>query len=142
LAEGLSSVQIEDVRKSTEGKDSNLKGKIEDIMKTIQPALSAIGSENHASVSVVIKDTDEQKGITNSIDDTTKSLAKIKDDPPKMQHPSTTSPPIHMIHSEIPSTIPSIVPMPTVSPSLAPIAPMPSLASTPEIPSPAELLKR
>lgn len=28
-------------------------------MKTIQPALAAMGSENHATVQIVIKDNDE-----------------------------------------------------------------------------------
>lgn len=107
----LSSIQIEDIRKSNEG--SNLKAKVEDIMKQIQPALSAIGSENHASVSVVIADTEEPKAISTSADDAMKSFLKTKDDPPKMQHPSTNSPPVHMIHSETPAP-PSIVPMPTV----------------------------
>jgi len=92
--------------------------------------LSAIGSENHASVSVVIKDTDEQKAITGSSDDAMKSFLKTKDDPPKIAHPSTNSPPVHMIHSEL-TTPPSIVPMPTVAPVTPPsIVPMPTLASS------------
>lgn len=67
-------------------------------MKTIQPALSAIGVENHASVSVVISDTDQPKEITNSLESLSKTTTK-EDPPPKMAHPSTTSPPIAMIHS-------------------------------------------
>jgi hypothetical protein len=44
----MASIHIEDIRKTNS--DTNLKSRVEDIMKTVQPALSAIGSENHASV--------------------------------------------------------------------------------------------
>jgi len=66
-------------------------------MKTIQPALSAIGAENHASVSLVIKDNDDLKTTSAPLESLSKTATK--EDPPKMAHPSTTSPPIAMIHS-------------------------------------------
>lgn len=50
-------ITIEDTRK---GGDQNLKSLIQSIVSTIEPALSALGSQNHAAVSVIIKDSDEK----------------------------------------------------------------------------------
>jgi hypothetical protein len=49
-------ISIEDTRKAGDG---NLKSLIQSIVSTIEPALSALGSQNHAAVSVVIKDSEE-----------------------------------------------------------------------------------
>lgn len=69
-------------------------------MKTIQPALAAMGSENHATVQIVIKDNeedpkkDEVKKEDKKIELPASAFINAKEDPPKMAHPSTTAPPL------------------------------------------------
>jgi hypothetical protein len=48
LADAASSVQVDDYR--LKNQDGNLKAKVQDLVKSIQPALAAMGSENHATV--------------------------------------------------------------------------------------------
>jgi hypothetical protein len=50
-------ITIEDSRKNG---DPNMKSLVKSIVSTIEPALSALGTQNHAAVSVIIKDTDDE----------------------------------------------------------------------------------
>jgi hypothetical protein len=70
-----------------------------------------MGSENHATVQIVIKDTEEdskkdevkkeevKKEEVKKVEEPVSSFIKAKEDPPKMAHPSTTAPPLQMTHS-------------------------------------------
>ena len=56
-------ITIEDTRKANGG---DLKSLIQSIVSTIEPALSALGSQNHAAVSVVIRDTEDKTQVITS----------------------------------------------------------------------------
>jgi len=80
-----------------------------------------MGSEHHATVQIVIKDNEDDvkkdevkkeevkkvelkkeetpKKDDKKVEEPQTSFIKAKDDQPKMAHPSTTSPPLHMTHS-------------------------------------------
>ena len=149
LADTSSSVQVDDYR--LKNQDGNLKAKVQDLVKTIQPALAAMGSENHATVQIVIKDNEddvkkdevkkeEVKKEEKKVEEHPSSFIKAKEEPPKMAHPSTTSPPMHLTHSQIPAP-PSIVPMPSVTPDSL-VTPSPILAPKVDTFQPSEFLKK
>jgi hypothetical protein len=105
-----------------------------------------MGSENHATVQIVIKDNeeevkkDEAKKDEKKVEESPSSFIKAKEEPPKMAHPSTTAPPLQMTHSQIP-TPPSIVPMPSVSPDSL-VTPSPILAPKIDTFQPSDFLKK
>lgn len=68
-----------------------MKSLVKSIVSTIEPALSALGSQNHAAVSVVIRDNNDD----NSVAQTTTQAADL----PQTVHNDNT-PPTYMIKAQ------------------------------------------
>ena len=70
-----------------------MKSLVKSIVSTIEPALSALGSQNHAAVSVVIRDSDDDKSVAQT--NTTS-----KEEPQMQTGHNDKTPPFFMIKAQ------------------------------------------